>query len=60
MAGLIIPHDNGFAIAVVEKVEDLVSILFIPIVSFSSSVEPKTQYSSVFYSLWFENKSRPS
>lgn len=33
LAGLIIPKDNGFAIALVEKFEDLVSILFLPLVS---------------------------
>ncbi|KAF8214149.1 potassium:hydrogen antiporter [Mycena galopus ATCC 62051] len=31
LAGLVIPHDNGFAISLVEKLEDLVSILFLPI-----------------------------
>ncbi|KAF5322333.1 hypothetical protein D9619_000239 [Psilocybe cf. subviscida] len=31
LAGLIIPHDNGYAISIVEKIEDLVSILFLPI-----------------------------
>ncbi|KAF7975633.1 hypothetical protein HWV62_9073 [Athelia sp. TMB] len=31
LAGLIIPHDNGYAIAVVEKLEDLVSIIFLPL-----------------------------
>ncbi|KAF9462008.1 potassium:hydrogen antiporter [Collybia nuda] len=31
LAGLIIPHENGFAISLVEKLEDLVAILFIPI-----------------------------
>ncbi|PPQ74847.1 hypothetical protein CVT24_002905 [Panaeolus cyanescens] len=31
LAGLIIPHDNGYAVAIVEKIEDLVVILFIPI-----------------------------
>lgn len=31
MAGLIIPHENGFAIAFVEKLEDLVSILLLPL-----------------------------
>ncbi|KAI0091841.1 Sodium/hydrogen exchanger family-domain-containing protein [Irpex rosettiformis] len=31
LAGLIIPHDNGYAIALVEKLEDLVSPLFIPL-----------------------------
>lgn len=34
LAGLIIPHDNGFAISIVEKIEDLVSILFLPIVRY--------------------------
>ncbi|WVR08918.1 hypothetical protein IAU60_005977 [Kwoniella sp. DSM 27419] len=31
MAGLIIPHDGGFAIALVQKIDDLVSMLFLPI-----------------------------
>jgi Kef-type K+ transport system membrane component KefB len=33
LAGLIVPHDNGYAIALVEKLEDLVSLIFIPLVS---------------------------
>lgn len=31
IAGLIVPHDNGYAISLVEKLEDLVLILFMPI-----------------------------
>ncbi|TFK25298.1 potassium:hydrogen antiporter [Coprinopsis marcescibilis] len=31
LAGLIVPHDNGFAVALTEKIEDLVTILLIPI-----------------------------
>ncbi|KAJ7462076.1 Sodium/hydrogen exchanger family-domain-containing protein [Mycena latifolia] len=31
LAGLVVPHENGFAISLVEKLEDLVSILFLPI-----------------------------
>ncbi|KAG5730398.1 K(+)/H(+) antiporter 1, partial [Termitomyces sp. T112] len=31
VAGLIIPHENGYAISIVERLEDLVSIIFIPI-----------------------------
>ncbi|KAF8806126.1 hypothetical protein BYT27DRAFT_7224470 [Phlegmacium glaucopus] len=31
LAGLIIPHDNGYAISIVEKLEDLVTIIFLPI-----------------------------
>ncbi|OCH96507.1 hypothetical protein OBBRIDRAFT_7337 [Obba rivulosa] len=38
LAGLIIPKDNGFAIAVVEKLEDLVSILFVPLYFASSGL----------------------
>jgi hypothetical protein len=26
------PHDNGYAIALVEKLEDLVTIIFLPLV----------------------------
>ncbi|KAF9480200.1 cation/H+ exchanger [Pholiota conissans] len=31
LAGLLIPHENGFAISFVEKLEDLVTIIFLPI-----------------------------
>ncbi|KAH7309389.1 Sodium/hydrogen exchanger family-domain-containing protein [Rhizoctonia solani] len=31
IAGLIVPRDNGFSIALLEKIEDLVSILFLPL-----------------------------
>ncbi|QRV87778.1 Sodium/hydrogen exchanger family [Ceratobasidium sp. AG-Ba] len=31
IAGLVIPRDNGFAISLLEKIEDLVSILFLPL-----------------------------
>lgn len=31
MAGLICPHEGGFAIKFTEKVEDLVSVLFLPL-----------------------------
>ncbi|THV05519.1 hypothetical protein K435DRAFT_834857, partial [Dendrothele bispora CBS 962.96] len=31
LAGLIIPHQNGYAIAMVEKLEDLVTILLLPL-----------------------------
>lgn len=32
LAGLIIPKENGFAISLVEKMEDLVTLLFLPLV----------------------------
>lgn len=35
LAGLIIPHEGGFAIALVEKIDDLVALLFLPIVRIS-------------------------
>lgn len=61
LAGLIVPHDNGFAIAIVEKIEDLVSILFLPIVG--SSRSSASQYQQlmflpvlVFHSFGFANK----
>lgn len=31
MVGLICPHQGGFAIKITEKVEDLVSVLFLPL-----------------------------
>ncbi|KAL5507866.1 KHA1_1 [Sanghuangporus vaninii] len=31
LAGLVIPHDGGFAIALVEKLEDFVSLVFLPL-----------------------------
>ena len=34
IAGLIVPHEGGFAIALVDKLEDLVTLLFIPLVSY--------------------------
>ena len=40
VAGLVIPHDNGFAISLVEKFEDLVSILLLPLVRIRS-ISPK-------------------
>ena len=32
IAGLIIPHENGFAISLMEKLEDFVILLLVPIV----------------------------
>ena len=33
MAGIIVPRDGGLAIALTEKLEDMVSIIFLPLVS---------------------------
>ena len=32
LAGLLIPHDNGYSISIVEKLEDLVTIILLPLV----------------------------
>ena len=40
LAGLVIPHENGYSIALVEKIEDLVGILFLPLVG-SCYVSPR-------------------
>lgn len=32
LVGLIIPHENNFAISLVERLEDLVAIILLPIV----------------------------
>jgi Kef-type K+ transport system membrane component KefB len=50
IAGLIIPHEGGFAIALVEKIDDLVSMLFLPIVSSSACLRINvvdTPYNSI-------------
>lgn len=31
--GVIVPHEGGFALGITEKIEDLVNVLFLPIVS---------------------------
>jgi Kef-type K+ transport system membrane component KefB len=31
LVGLIIPHENGFAVALTEKIEDVVTVLFLPL-----------------------------
>ncbi|KAK7470106.1 K(+)/H(+) antiporter [Stygiomarasmius scandens] len=38
LAGLIIPHQNGYAIAMVEKLEDLVTIVLLPLYFASSGL----------------------
>ncbi len=35
LAGLIVPRDGGLAIALTEKLEDMVAVIFLPLVSFS-------------------------
>jgi Kef-type K+ transport system membrane component KefB len=42
LVGLIIPHQKGYAISIVEKLEDLVVIIFLPLVSPYNSIEPRS------------------
>jgi hypothetical protein len=61
VAGLIIPHDNGFAISMVERLEDLVMIIFLPIVRHVPScpfLVIHLKFHLVFHTLWTENQSR--
>lgn len=32
LAGVIVPHDNDLAIKITEKIEDIVNIVFLPLV----------------------------
>lgn len=38
LAGLILPHEHGFAIKVTEKLEDLVSIVLLPLVTYNPNI----------------------
>lgn len=38
LAGIIVPREGGLAIALTEKLEDMVSIIFLPLVSFDFQV----------------------
>jgi Kef-type K+ transport system membrane component KefB len=40
LAGVVVPHDGGLAVKITEKIEDLVNIVFLPLVS----VFPKWLY----------------
>lgn len=42
LAGIIVPRDGGLAIALTEKLEDIASIVFLPLVSLSSHVSCRT------------------
>lgn len=55
LAGLVIPHEGGFAIAIVEKLEDLISIILLPIVSMKlDSRKPCSSYLSISTSPFLE------
>lgn len=42
LAGIIVPRDGGLAIALTEKLEDIASIVFLPLVSIYSHVPYRT------------------
>jgi Kef-type K+ transport system membrane component KefB len=61
IAGLIIPRDNGFSISLLEKIEDLVSILFLPLVrALSTTRFPPSDSTSLRYSISRSLVSRPT
>lgn len=39
LVGLIIPHENGYAVSITEKIEDLVSVLLLPLYFASSGLK---------------------
>lgn len=39
LVGLIIPHENGYAVSLTEKIEDIVSVLFLPLYFASSGLK---------------------
>ena len=57
MAGVIIPREGGLAIALTEKLEDMVTIVFLPLVSMNAVRRVKCSYLwvPVLYTFWFKN-----
>jgi hypothetical protein len=59
VAGIIVPREGGLAIALTEKLEDMVAIIFLPLVGshhvvFAASINSGI----VFYPLWPFHESR--
>jgi len=60
VAGIIVPREGGLAISITEKLEDMVSIIFLPLVSFTlhlSTDGSLTTHISVLYAFWSFNGS---
>ena len=38
LAGIVVPREGGLTIALTEKLEDMVSIIFLPLVSFNAGL----------------------
>lgn len=52
LAGVIVPRDGGLAIALTEKLEDMVSVIFLPLVSPTNSTRKSFLIlSSILHSL---------
>jgi hypothetical protein len=62
IAGLIVPREGGLAITITEKLEDMVSIIFLPLVSFGFVWFERsgTYLAQVFHTFWPFDKSRPA
>ena len=61
LAGLVIPHDNGYSISVAEKLENLVTVILLPVVC--ACLQKKhhikgSHHLTVFCSVRVEHKSR--
>lgn len=41
LAGLVVPREGGLAITLTEKLEDMVSIIFLPLVSAGSLIKTR-------------------
>ena len=59
LVGLIVPREGGLAIAMIEKLEDLVTIIFLPLVCsfFSSAIYLFLLILAVLRSFWSRNRS---
>ena len=56
LGGLVIPRDGGLAISLTEKLEDVVSIVFLPLVSSFTCLllqNLPAPYFSVLRAVWF-------
>jgi hypothetical protein len=54
LAGIVVPRDGGLAITLTEKLEDMVSVIFLPLVSHSGfrKMHKLMDDYPVFYTLW--------
>lgn len=58
IAGVIVPHEHDLSIKITEKIEDMVNILFLPLVSAIVRMKGKSVTKTValvFHPFWFKN-----